>query len=753
MGSIPAQPPRSAHPQLEQAVSPTFTQTCSLCHGGDARGTDRAPALAGNAELRTMSDSAIVSIIHNGRGNMPAFPLPAEELQSLTRYIRSLNPNGDGSVGGTALTGENLFFGNAGCSSCHSVRGRGGMNGPDLSEIGRKLSAMDMSKALTDPSASIATGYGTVTVTIKDGKKLVGFARARGEHDIVLQTSDSKLHSLVESEYQAITEEKDSSMPAFSGTEQEKHDLLAYLGSLKSIEVGVLKEHQKPVTSAEMGAITQPKPGEWPTYNGRLDGNRYSPLSQINLKSVSKLQPAWIYTVAFFGLETTPLVVDGIMYITGNNQIYALDARTGREIWRYERPKSASAAISSDAAIGVNRGVAVLGNRVFFGTDNAHLLALNTVTGALLWDVVTPGEPGRYGSTGAPLVVGDLVYVGVSGGDNGMRGFIAAYKATTGELVWRTLTIPNPGEPGSETWRGTAPRSGGSTWLTGSYDVVSNTLFWSVGNPYPDTDGDDRQGSNLYTNSDLALDPQTGKILWSYQYTPHDMHDWDANQPIILVDTKWKGQDRKLLLHANRNGFFYVLDRTTGQPLLASKLVDNLNWASGINPTTWTPELLPANETTTQGTKTCPAVRGATNWYSTSWNPATRLYYVMTVEDCSMYRKAQDGGFGRFSDPAEPPKKILRAFDIESGKPKWQIPFTGPTQMNYSGVLSTAGGLLFFGDNTGGFNAVDASRGTYVWHFESSRAMKSSPMTYMIDGRQYVEIAAGANILTFALPE
>ena len=754
-GSPPAQSPRPVRTLGEQGgVPPTFAQTCSLCHGDDARGTDRGSALAGNAELRNMSDPAITDIIRNGHGNMPAFPLPADELQTLTRYIRSLNPSGtNASAGGSASTGESLFFGSAGCSSCHAVRGRGGVNGPDLSEIGKKLSAVDMSAALTDPSARIAAGYGMVTVTLKDGKKLSGFARARGAHDLVLQTSDGKLHSLLESQYQAIAEDKVSAMPAFHGAEQEQHDLLAFLNSLKSIEVGALKEPQKPVSRAEMDAITQPKPGEWPTYNGKLDGNRYSPLAQITLKNVSKLQLAWIYTIPFFGLETTSIVIDGIMYVTGNNQVYALDARTGREIWRYERPKSVSSGISSDAAIGVNRGVAVLGDRVFYGTDDAHLLALNAVTGALLWDVATPMEPGRYGSTAAPLVVGDLVYTGVGGADDGMRGFIAAYKATTGELVWRTLTIPKAGEPGSETWQGTAPRSGGSTWLTGSYDVASKTLFWSVGNPYPDTDGDQRLGSNLYTESDLALDPLTGKILWSYQYTPHDLHDWDANQPIVLVDTKWKGQNRKLLLHANRNGFLYVLDRTTGKPLLASKMVDRLNWASGINPADWTPELLPANENTTQGTKGCPAVRGATNWYSTSWNPASRLYYVMTVEDCSTYRKAQNGGFGRFSDPAEPPQKILRAFDIETGKAKWQLPFTGPMQMNYSGVLSTAGDLLFFGDNTGGFNAVEATRGAYVWHFETNRAMKSSPMTYMIGGRQYVAIAAGANILTFALPE
>jgi alcohol dehydrogenase (cytochrome c) len=242
-------------------------------------------------------------------------------------------------------------------------------------------------------------------------------------------------------------------------------------------------------------------------------------------------------------------------------------------------------------------------------------------------------------------------------------------------------------------------------------------------------------------------------MLWYFQFTPHDLHDWDANEPIVLVDTKWHGQDRKLLLHANRNGFLYILDRTTGKPLMATRMVDMLNWASGINPKDWTPELLPANETTLEGVTTCPAVRGATNWYSTAFSPATHLYYVMTVEDCTVYRKAADGGYRRYFDPAHPAKKILRAFDIESGKVVWQIDMPGPVQSNYSGVLSTAGGLLFFGESSGGFAAVDARTGKYLWHYETNHAIKASPMTYAIDGRQYIAIASGGNILSFALPQ
>ena len=345
---------------------------------------------------------------------------------------------------------------------------------------------------------------------------------------------------------------------------------------------------------------------------------------------------------------------------------------------------------------------------------------------------------------------------GVSGGDNWIRGFVAAYKAETGELAWKFMTIPKTGDTGviAATWKGDAlGLGGGATWTTGSADVDAGIVYWPVGNPHPDTNGDGRAGDNLYTNSDLALDAKTGKLLWYFQYTPHDLNDWDANQPLVLVNGKWKGQDRKLLLHANRNGFRDVLDRTTGKPLMATRMVDSLNWASGIDPKTWRPELLPPNETTLAGTVGCPAVRGATNWYSTAYSPATRLYYVMTVEDCTVYRKADDGGYGRYNDPAHPAKKILRAFDLETGKAMWEIDMPGPVQSNYSGVLSTAGGLVFFGESSGAFAAVDAATGKYLWHFETNHAIKASPMTYEVDGRQYVAIASGANILSFALPE
>jgi alcohol dehydrogenase (cytochrome c) len=361
-----------------------------------------------------------------------------------------------------------------------------------------------------------------------------------------------------------------------------------------------------------------------------------------------------------------------------------------------------------------------------------------------------PDNPGHYGATGAPLIAGDLVVAGVSGGDAPLKGFIAAYRATTGQQAWRFSTLPKPGDKAAKTWIGTALENGGAaTWTTGSFDPASSLLYWPTGNPYPDTDGRPRQGDNLYSNCVLALDAKSGTLRWYFQFTPHDVHDWDATEPLLLVDTRYQGRDRKLLMQANRNGFFYVLDRTTGEFLLGTPFVKRLNWASGID-RTGRPILTDSNEPRPNGTRTCPAVRGATNWYATAFNPATRLFYVMATEDCNVY-KPTGMGFQSLSDPANLAEKFLRAIDPETGKVAWERKQVGAPETNYSGVLTTSGGLLFYGETGGGFAAVDALSGKDLWHFETGQGWKASPMTYSVGDRQYVAIAAGNTILSFAL--
>jgi PQQ-dependent dehydrogenase (methanol/ethanol family) len=731
-----------------------FERTCALCHGDNGQGTERGPALAGNRRLRSSSENEIADVIKNGQGGMPSFPFPQGQLRAMARFIKSLNATAfEAHPAGDVSAGSHIFFESGRCAACHTAQGRGGTNGPDLSEIGRRLTVAEIQQWLENPAARKVPGYGVVNVTLRDGASLRGFARNRGTHDLQLQTFDGQLRLLREGEYTSVADEASSFMPSFKGTANERRDLIAFLSTLGGASVGPAQGEHQGVAQNAIDAILQPAAGNWPTYAGNINGNRFSSLAQINKENVGQLRLDWSYSIPYFGLETTPLVMDGVMYVTGPNQVYALDGRSGREIWSYSRPRTPGGTIAGDAAKGANRGVAFLGDRVFFITDNAHLICLHRLTGAVLWDVLLPEEAEHYGGTSAPLVVGDLVIAGVSGADEGIRGFVAAYKAATGDLAWRFWTIPRPGERGSETWKGSgAELGGGSTWLTGSYDAETGVLYWATGNPYPDTDGDNRGGDNLYTDCDLALDPKTGKLLWYFQFTPHDLHDWDATEPLVLADAPFHGSKRKLLLHANRNGFLYILDRTNGALLQSSPLVKKLTWASAVAKD-GRPELLPANETSPGGVKTCPAVRGATNWYSTAYNPSTNSYYVMTVEDCTLYRKSLNGGYGRIDDPSDPAMKYLRAFDIDTGGVAWELPLIGPAEANYSGVLSTAGGLVFFGETSGGFAAVDAKTGKYLWHFEANQPWKASPMTYTVAGRQYVAIASGANILSFSLPD
>ncbi len=730
-----------------------YVQQCAVCHGSEAGGTDRGPALTGNRRLRIRPAAEIATIIQHGTpGGMPGFALPPEQVSRLADYIRSLNATAfDVKPEGDVEAGERFFFGKGNCASCHSVAGRGGSNGPDLSNIGRQSTVSELEQSLTDPGARIAQGYTVVDVTMNDGRVLRGFARNRGSHDLQLQTLDGTMRLLDDKEYTQIRTENASLMPALHLTAEEKRDLVASLSRLGGAPIGPGAGPAATPGASEFGELLHPKAGDWPTYYGNLNGNRYSALDQINTANASRLQLQWIYPIQYQPLETTPLVSGGIMFVTGPNQVFALDGRSGREIWRYVRPRTPAGTIAGDAALGANRGVALLGNRVFFATDNAHMICLNRLTGALLWDVYMPETPQHYGATAAPLVVNDLVISGVAGGDQGICGFIGAWKVTTGELAWRFWTVPKPGEPGSETWRGNAVHaSGGSSWLTGTYDPETGLLYWPTGNPFPDTDGTDRGGDNLYTDCDLALDPKSGKLVWYFQFTPHDLHDWDAVQPPILIDAEFQGRERKLLLHGNRNGYYYVLDRTTGEFLLGKPFVRKMTWSSALD-NRGRPILTSNNETTVGGVRTCPPVRGATNWYSPAFSPLTNLYYLMVMEDCGMYRRSKQGGFGFLNDPKDPGMKYLRALNIETGAVAWEIPQVGPVERNYSGVLATAGGLVFYGESSGGFAAVDANNGVTLWHFEAGSSWKASPMTYSVDGRQYVAIASGANILSFAL--
>ncbi len=737
-----------------------FARLCAGCHGADAHGTDRGPGLAGNRRVRARSAEQLRAFLRKGApaSGMPAFDLPADQLDALAVLLRSLNaPAAEAVTTGDPAAGKVFFHGKGQCASCHMVAGAGRALGPDLSNIGKEMTVEELRTALVKPSAHIAPGFAVATVRGRDGRTVRGFVKSRSGFDIGLLDLKGRFHSLREDQMASIEYDKESLMRPVAATPEELRDLIAYLGRLTGVRPGVPAAAGTGDQDIPFSRLVDPKHGDWLTYNGKLGGNRYSELAQINASNVHQLGLKWgfpiplwaqllpdtpyfVENMKYFGLETTPLVADGVMYVTGPHQAWALDALTGRPIWHYARPRSQG--LVGDASLGTNRGAAILGDKIFMTTDNAHLIALNRLTGALVWEAVMIDEPQHYGSTVAPLVVKDMVVAGVSGGDWGIRGFLAAYKADTGERAWRFWTVPSKGEPGYETWKGKEPAfGGGSTWLTGSYDSETDTIFWPTATPYPTTDGRDRPGDNLYTECILALHASTGKLKWYYQFTPHDVHVWDSTEPSVLVDAVYRGQPRKLMLHADRNGFFYVLDRTNGELLLAKNFVE-VTWASGIG-ADGRPQLLNENG------MSCP--EDATNWNATAFSPTTRLYYLMVLEKC--VPRVSPGGWTAGRAEVKPGKKYLRALDIETGKVVWEIPQTGPVEgKRWAGVLATAGGILIYADPDGNLVAVDQKDGKPLWHVPTNETIKSAPITYTAGGRQYIAIAAGANILCFGLP-
>jgi alcohol dehydrogenase (cytochrome c) len=530
--------------------------------------------------------------------------------------------------------------------------------------------------------------------------------------------------------------------------------------------IGMPLAHAQSPTSASVSTrvdvdpshlLTTPVDHNWLSYNGDFTGRRYSALREIDNANVSQLRAQWVFHVPNSNhLEVTPVVVDGMMFATSANDAYALDAQTGRTVWHYSRPITEG--LIDDASQHHNRGVAVWRDRVFMETDNAHLLCLDVRSGHLLWDVPYTDGNRNYGATSAPLVVKDKVIVGTSGGDDGVRGFVAAYDARTGKESWRFWTIPAPGEFGSSSWPGESYKlGGGTTWMPGTFDPELNTIFWGTSNPAPDFDGGPRPGDDLYTDCLLALDPDNGKLKWYFQFTPHDLFDYDAVETPVLVDAVFKGQPRKLVVEANRNGFLYVLDRTDGKFLSARRFAEKLNWANGIDEKgrPIRTELKP----TEQGTRICPGMVGATNWHSPAFNPETSLFYFTALESCDIYKlKAQKFvpgqtyyATGASRSESDRSQKILLAYSLDGEQPAWRYVQSGNGHSS-AGLVTTAGGLVFFGDDAQSFEAIDAATGKSLWHFNTGQNISASPMTYAVNSKQFVAIAAGSDIFTFTLP-
>ena len=509
-----------------------------------------------------------------------------------------------------------------------------------------------------------------------------------------------------------------------------------------------------PVTSERLLKASE-EPENWLMYSGQYNSQRYSRLTAIDKSNVNQLEVKWVKQLETLAdVETTPLVVDGVMYLTQSpSNVFALDASTGSQFWTYEHtlPEKLSLCCGRQ-----NRGVAILGETLFLGTLDAKLIALDAKTGAIQWETQSADAATGYSKTAAPLVIGDKVISGIAGGEYGIRGFLDAYDAKTGELAWRFYTIPGEGEPYNDTWEDDSWKTGGApTWITGAYDPDLNLVYWGTGNPGPDWNGEAREGDNLYSDSVVALDADTGELKWYFQFTPHDVHDWDATQIPILIDIEFDGRPRKLMLFPNRNAFFYVLDRVTGEFLRGTAFAKQ-TWAERIDEN-GRPIRIPGMLPNEEGVLVYPSVNGAANWWSNTYSPRTELLYVVTYDGADTFFIGEDeyvpgemfvGGAPERFVPLETYASMIRALEPRTGETRWEFPLQPKTQ---SGLLSTASDLVFGGSVDGYFYALDAVNGTELWRINVGGNVKAAPISYMVGTVQYVTIAAGNSILTFGL--
>jgi alcohol dehydrogenase (cytochrome c) len=545
---------------------------------------------------------------------------------------------------------------------------------------------------------------------------------------------------------------------------------------VKTLQAAERKDKDAPpisLVTSERLRQAEKEPGNWLMYSGQYNGQRHCRLDQINDRNVHELRVKWVRQFPTqIAIETSPLVIDGVMYATlPENELVALDAKTGLPYWTYKYPLPKRLSICCGK---VNRGVAILGDTLYMGTLDGHLLARDARSGKERWKVlVAPGDKG-HSITSAPLVVKDMVITGIAGGEFGIRGFLAAYDAKTGKQLWRTYSIPAKGEADNDTWEGDSWKTGGSpTWLTGAYDPELNLIYWGVGNPGPDWNGEVRLGDNLYSDCVLALDADTGKIKAYFQFTPHDVHDWDAAQIPVLVDSKIDGEQRKLMFWANRNAFYYVLDRAETVPVKRAGGLsgpDQLKYYLGLPyaKQTWAePKLLadgrpirkPNTMPSKEGTEVYPDLSGGTNWWSPTYSPQTNLFYVMAFDGAGKYYigkaeykegKPFTGGIGTTTEYDSAPnpnyKSAVRALDPTTGKLVWEYIIR---PRSTSGLLSTQGNLVFGGTAEGDFYALDARTGKELWRLDLGGRVHAAPVSYLVDGKQYVTIAAGSALFTF----
>jgi PQQ-dependent dehydrogenase (methanol/ethanol family) len=754
--------PFANDPRAPQQGAVLFDRTCSGCHGPGATG-GRGPALASGVFQHGGSDNDLFTTIKSGvpGTQMPSFSaLPSDDVWRLVTYIKSLSgqTGNQGVATGDAASGETLFFGKGGCTSCHEINGRGADLAADLSAEGTKPVGAIKTGVLHQIRRRFPPMPHFADVTTADGKSLHGMVRNEDAFFIQLEMTDGSWATLDKKDVRSVTN-AGSALPTDTGSKlsaKEIDDLVAFLAQQKKRDFSqTAKLNPKPVLP--YARIAKPAPGDWPTYWGDYEGTHFSALDQINAANVKNLQMAWMSPLpGTYTTEATPIVVDGIMYAAGGSgDVFAFDAKTGHQIWAFHRKQDIKNPYQNTPN---NKGVAVLDGRVFVGTLDDLLIAIDAHTGRELWEVRTDDTLAGYQLTGAPLAVDGKIIMGMSGGELGVRGYLDAYDPATGKRLWRTYTTPAPGEKGNETWSGDSWKTGGApTWLTGSYDPEQHLLIWGTGNPAPDYNAESRKGDNLYSDSVLAIDPDTGKIKWHYQFTPNDDHDWDSTEDYVLTRMMVNGKERKVILHADRNGFFYCLDGTNGQFLWAKPFV-RTNWNKGFD-AKGRPIIDPATMATPKGVTVFPAV-GGTNFQAPTYDAKNGLFVLEYVSAQGFAQSApvtyEKGklflGRGAGAGPAPvAPDQGIEAIDAKTGNIVWKFPMARVGLS--SGLLGTAGGIIFAASAEGQLLALDEKSGKPLWHLRLNGPVNSSPISYMAGGKQFIAITASTQLLVFGVPQ
>ena len=754
--------PFANDPAAPAAGKALFDSTCAACHGAGATG-GRGPDLTSGRFVHGGTDYQLFTTIKGGVAGteMPAFAqLPSDDIWRLVTYIKSLSGGGGANqqASGDARAGEALFFGAGNCTACHEVNGRGGDLAADLSAEGENnIGAI---RAGVTHSARRRFGFSPrqLEVTLKDGRHLTGISRAEDSFSLDLEQKDGSM-ALLDAKDIASKTETGGTTPPNTLSAKQVDDVVAYLAGLKKRDFSqTVKADPTAVLPYDRLAHADSDPKNWATYWGGYRSHHFSELDQINTGNVANLTARWaLPLVGDSILEATPLVVDGIMYMSGSpGEVYAIDARNGTILWSFKRKQD----IKNPYQINpFNRGVAVLDGRVFVGTLDDNLIALDAHTGRELWEKRLADTMLGYTLTGAPLALNGKIIVGVAAGEAGVRPWIEAFNPANGDKLWHFDIVPGPGQPGNDTWAGDSWKYGGAaSWLTGSYDADTNTLILGTGNPVPDYNPDLRKGDNLFSDSVLGLDADTGKLKWYYQFSHNDGHDWDSTEDMVLADQVIDGKPRKLVLHADRNGFFYVLDRTNGKFLFAKPFVRQ-SWNLGFDKN-GRAIVDPKSVPTGTGQTLFPAT-GGTNFEAPSYDDRSKLLFL-TYADAQQFavsvpavnepgKEYLGRGTGTPPQPLVAPEQGIMAIDTTTGTVKWKFPLTAGSLK--AGVIATRGGVVFASTAESRFIALDAATGKPLWNFRTGQPMTASPISYEVNGQQFVAVASGNMLFGFALPE